>query len=736
MKKMSLTTQILIGLFLGALSGFLFGEYNAHIKIVGDAFIQLLQMAVLPYITVSLIAGIGSLTIEQAKTMAVKVGALIFSIWVLTFVVLLSFTWSFPSTVSASFFSEAMITPQESVDLLKLYIPSNPFFALSNNLVPAVVVFSIFLGIALINTEKKEQVIDLLQVLMKGLSKVTNYIVKLTPIGVFAITASALGTMPSEDFEKLQVYLIMYIVASLLFTFWILPLLVSALTPISFRDSIDYTKDALMTAFTTGNIFVVLPMIIDKTKEIFEKYELNKEKEYVDIVVPVTFNFPNAGKLLMLSFITFAAWFSGTDMGIGDYISYAVSGLVTMFGSTMIAIPFLLDLLHIPQDLFELYMMSNLVNTRMASLVAAMNIVAIAIIGAYAMSNGYQISKTRVIRSLILMAGGMVVTIAATTVYFKTMVNAEYKSDRIVMEMENRYPLKTVAETHLLTAPPALTKEDDKVSRFNNILARGELRVGYIPKQIPYSYFNKDGRLVGFDSDAAYALANDLGVKLVFIAVEHDKIPEALDNHLIDIAMSGLSQTSDNLRLFNFSDPYQSAVLGFITPDHRIKTFINVENIREQENLTLAVPFEAASMTEKLRTYLPNTQLKFEMIDDPNKYLQNPTIADAMLYDAVSGSTLTLMHPEFSAVVPQNNIYKVPVAYAIPPNDLPFTLYINNWIKMKSESGFFDNLYHYWMLGQDAAKEEPKWNVIDAFLNVKETREEERDEQAKLNVKQ
>ena len=63
-KKLSLSAKIMIGMGLGFAAGIFFGEYCAFLQIVGDAFIQLLQMTILPYITVSMILGIGGLTFD------------------------------------------------------------------------------------------------------------------------------------------------------------------------------------------------------------------------------------------------------------------------------------------------------------------------------------------------------------------------------------------------------------------------------------------------------------------------------------------------------------------------------------------------------------------------------------------------------------------------------------------------------------------------------------------------
>ena len=58
-KKLSLSAKIMIGMGLGLVAGMFFGEYCGFLEIIGDAFIKLLQMTILPYITVSMILGIG-----------------------------------------------------------------------------------------------------------------------------------------------------------------------------------------------------------------------------------------------------------------------------------------------------------------------------------------------------------------------------------------------------------------------------------------------------------------------------------------------------------------------------------------------------------------------------------------------------------------------------------------------------------------------------------------------------
>jgi hypothetical protein len=82
-----------------------------------------------------------------------------------------------------------------------------------------VVLFSILAGIALIGIKEKDSLVQGLMAVSGALIRMTNIVVKLTPIGVFAIAASAAGTMTVEEFGKLQVYLVSFNLAAVLLTF-------------------------------------------------------------------------------------------------------------------------------------------------------------------------------------------------------------------------------------------------------------------------------------------------------------------------------------------------------------------------------------------------------------------------------------------------------------------------------------------------------------------------------------
>ena len=180
---MQLSTKVLIGMGLGVLTGLFFGEMVGFLSIVGEAFVQLLQMTVLPYVMVSLIAALGRLSYQQVGQLALKVGAVLLLLWAVTISVVMIMPVAFPDWESASFFTTSLIQEQAEFDFLGMYIPANPFRSLAETVVPAVVLFSLAMGLALIGLQNKESVLATLAPISDALTSIANFVVSLAPYG-------------------------------------------------------------------------------------------------------------------------------------------------------------------------------------------------------------------------------------------------------------------------------------------------------------------------------------------------------------------------------------------------------------------------------------------------------------------------------------------------------------------------------------------------------------------------
>ena len=712
--RFSLSTNIIISLIAGTGCGIFFGEYCSGLRIFGDVFIQLLQMSILPFIAVSLIAGMGRLSYGEAKMLAIKAGGFLFLFWGIAFAIILLMPLSFPSLKSASFFSSSVLESREPIDFLQLFIPSNPFRSLVNTFVPAVVLFSIAVGIALIGVKEKQGLITGLSAFSAALTRLANFIVYLTPIGVFAIAASTAGTMTIDEFGRLQVYFFTFVVAALLLTFWVLPMLLTTITPFKYRDCVGLSRNALLTGFTTGSLFIIIPLLIDNCKQLFEKYRLEQKKtgSLVEIIIPVSFNFPTTGKLLALLFIPFAAWFSASSFSIKEYPEFVFLGLSSMFAGANISLPFMLDSFNIPSDLFQLFIGARVLTDRFKTLLSAMNLLIFTVVTICAISRLLTIRWRKLLRYTVLTITITLVTIMITRAYFIKVLDLEYTRYKSFVEMKMLFDPVPV-KIHKSLPTPLKNPRDSSISRLEAISKRGFIRVGYFKDSLPFAFTNSEGTLVGFDIEMAHLLAKALDVSLEFVRIDREKVAALLNDGYCDIVMSGVAITSDRLREMAFSLPYMDNTVGFIVKDHRRDEFKTLQSIQSLEAPRIGVP-NSPHFIAKVQKILPHVILV--PLNSPREFFKRQDL-DAFIFTAEAGSAWTLIYPEYAVVVPQPDSIKAPLAYPIAQNDQRMINFINAWIGLRMKDKTIEKLFDHWVLGHGADKKEPRWSIIRNVLH-------------------
>jgi Na+/H+-dicarboxylate symporter/ABC-type amino acid transport substrate-binding protein len=715
---MNFSLKLVLGVVLGVALGLFLGERVAVLQVVADIYVKLLQMTVLPYVTVSLVSGLGALRHDQAKTLALRCGALLLALWGLALAAVFLFPLIFPRIETASFFSTTLLEGREPIDFVSSYIPSNPFASLANNVVPAVVLFSIIFGVALIAVPGKERLLDVLQVAGAAVSKATALIVRLTPYGLFAVAAVAAGTLALEDLERVQVYLIAYIAISLFLSLWVLPGLVAALTPIPYRAVLNRTRDPLVTAFMTGSLFIVLPALAEQTKALLREHggADASDEGVADVIVPASFNFPHTGKLLAISFVLFAGWSSGASVPVGQYPQLAATGLLVLFGSVNGAVPFLLDTFGIPADTFQLFLTTGIVNVRFGTLVAAVHTLTLGLLGACAIAGLLEVSARKLLRYGVITATLALVLVASTRAIAAHAIGGSYEGDRALMTM-----------TLLREYPPARTYQVvDEMRRaspdgagaggwIERIRARGVLRVGYFADSLPFVFVNARGDLVGFDIEMAHVLAADLGVTLALTPVSRRDLAADLDGGACDLVMSGVVITTERAAQMAFSASYLDETLAFLVPDSMREPFSSWDSIRSRGRLRIGV-LPLPTYVAKIRQELPEAELV--PIDAVDQIFGDKTLGfDAVVLTAERGSAWTLLHPQYSVAVPGPQPIKVPLAYPVAARDEALAKLVSTWIELKRKDGTIDALFAHWILGRDASVRQPRWSVIRNVLH-------------------
>ena len=711
--RFSLSARILIGLAAGIAVGLFIGERAAVLQIGADAYIKLLQMTVLPYVTMSLIGGLGAMSRTVATRLGTRVGLVLLGLWGVALLAVFCFPLMFPHTQAASFFSTTLLEDEPPMDLVGLYIPANPFNSLANNVVPAVVLFSALLGVALIGIPGKERALETIEVVNRAVARVASFIVALTPYGLFAIAAVTAGTFDPQQAAQVQVYLITFVAISLLLTVWVLPGLVAALTPVPHGAVLSRTKDALLMAFSTGSLFVVLPLLTDQTRQLLREYARvgEHDERLPEVIIPASFNFPHTAKLLSLSFVLFAGWFSGATVAADRYPALAATGLMVLFGNVSVAIPFLLDMFRIPADTFQLFLTTGVVNSRFGTVLSAVHTLVVAIVGTCAVVGIIRFDARKLLRFAVTTAVLTAATIAGTRLLVTRLAGQTYDKDKVIAGMQvlrDRGPVR-VYTTPAPPLPPLTGSLLDRVRQ------RRMLRVGYLPDSLPYAFTNTAGDLVGFDVEMAMQLARDVGVELELVPANRTLFQDGLDTAACDLVMSGTAVTAERAARVLFSTPYIDETLAFVVPDHRRAEFASWNTIASLKSLRLGVP-RAPYYLRKVREELPSAEIV--PIDTPDEMFQpRAQPLDALLLTAERGSAYTLLHPEYSVVVPRPRLVKVPLAYVIAGRDEALARVVDTWIDLKRKDGTIDELFNHWILGRNAVQHGRRWSVLDDVLH-------------------
>ena len=380
-------------------TGLFLGERAAFLECPAKAFVQLLQVTVMPYLVTSLISGIASGSSGQARRLFTRAGVIVLVLWALSLALVFVVPLALPPSMGGAFYSTATVSSQERIDWIELYIPSNPFRSLSNNLVPAVVVFSALLGIALIGLRDKDRVLGPLRLIGDTLGRAGSTLVALTPIGIFAIARPG-GRHAAAG----RVRAIAGISARVDRPPRALHALDSSGADVrADRDPIQADRHADLGSPDHGvrhRESLHRPAADPGAKQTAARRAASRRRGFCR-------SRRRAGAdLLRISerrqapehrvhpICRLVHWRS---LAVSQFPSLATAGILSNFGSLNVAIPFLLDLVRLPADLFNLFVISSVVTGRFGSAAAVMSTYVFAVLGAFLMTGRRNIDKRRVL---------------------------------------------------------------------------------------------------------------------------------------------------------------------------------------------------------------------------------------------------------------------------------------------------------------------------------------------------
>lgn len=210
-KKLSLATKTFIGFGLGIVIGLVFGEKATIVKPLGTIFLNMIKMIVVPMVFFSITAGVASLgDLKKPRNIGVKVvglyaltSALCVGLGLIMANIINPGKGFDLTALSQSTDYEAQAMPS-IIDTLIDMFPSNIFTSFTNTNMLQIIVFSVFLGVALIMMGKEgERLLAGVQSCANAMYKITAIVMEFSPIGVCALLADSVGAYGLKIFGPL-----------------------------------------------------------------------------------------------------------------------------------------------------------------------------------------------------------------------------------------------------------------------------------------------------------------------------------------------------------------------------------------------------------------------------------------------------------------------------------------------------------------------------------------------------
>lgn len=343
---------IILATVAGAVCGLLMGESAHSLAPVGDLFMTLIKMVVVPMVFFSLVGGAASLGNSSS---AGKIGAVTFAYYGVTTAVAvalglaLSVIFQPGAGINMAAISDAAIDVDMSQshtipgfwETVIGFVPVNPFAALVEGNILQTIVFALFVGFGLsvLETEKKEFMIKIFNYFTEIFIKIMTGIMYLAPIGVFALMADATGTFGYDVLVKLLQLIGLYVVVLIVVTYGMIGGSVALFSKkVSYVQFFKSMWKCQLFAFSTASSMATLPMNMATCEN---EFGLNKGTVSFALPLGATINMNgNAAYYAMAG--CFIAQMYGMELSMSQYIAIIITSTLGAVGQAGVPGPSLL----------------------------------------------------------------------------------------------------------------------------------------------------------------------------------------------------------------------------------------------------------------------------------------------------------------------------------------------------------------------------------------------------------
>ncbi|MBT4740615.1 MAG: dicarboxylate/amino acid:cation symporter [Rhodospirillaceae bacterium] len=333
-KGVTLWVRVLTALAVGIIAGFLFGDAVESTKWIGDLFVRLIRMLVVPIIFTTLVAGL--LSMGDPKKLG-SIGGKAVILYMLTTAVAICIGLFlgvvFQPGVGIELAAVSSQSVQPAADVVDRFlgiIPTNPVAALAEGDVLAIIVFSLLFGTGIVLAgDKGRPVGDAIASAAEAMLKVAHIVMELAPYGVFALVAWVAGTMGTETILKLLTLVVIVYVACVIHAGLVYGGLIKFIFKLPAVRFFRGIIDAQAVAYSTASSSATLPVTLTCVEE-----NLGVKSSVASSVLPLGATINMDGTALYLGVVAvFSAQVFGIDLVMTDYVMIAVTVTLASIGT-------------------------------------------------------------------------------------------------------------------------------------------------------------------------------------------------------------------------------------------------------------------------------------------------------------------------------------------------------------------------------------------------------------------
>lgn len=351
LRSLQLHTKILLGLLLGISFGVAAAPLgwseglSAYVKPFGQAFLQLISMAVVPLVFASLVTGVAGM--RDMRKLG-RIGGKTILYYLATTAVAITFGLALANAVkpgvglpedaqirlrqeSETVVLRDALEPPGVAETLLNVIPKNPLQALAEGNMLQLIFFALALGVVLttIAEEKARPVIAFFDGLNEAMIALIHLIMKLAPYGVFALSASIVGEFGVDILTLLLKYALVVIVGLALYMVTVFSLAVGVFSDLGIRRFFRGIRPAQLIAFTTSSSSATLPATMECAQD-----NLGVPREIASLTLPLgaTINMDGTALYQGVSAL-FVAQIYGMDLAIGQQLTIVLTATLASIGT-------------------------------------------------------------------------------------------------------------------------------------------------------------------------------------------------------------------------------------------------------------------------------------------------------------------------------------------------------------------------------------------------------------------